>query len=310
MKALLLHAVGDLRIVERDTPSPADDEVLVTVAAAGICGSDVHSARDGGLLRNPPIVMGHEFTGWAEGERVVVNPLITCGRCGRCRAGDDHLCRQRSIIGIQRPGGFAEQVTVPRRSLVPLPSEVSFTTGAVIEPLAVAWHAVRSAALSPGMRVAVLGAGPIGLLVALLCVDAGAGVTTVDLAQGRLDLAAELGAESRTDLAGEYDVTFDVVGLEATRRPALEHLRPGGLSVWVGNETPTAGFDAQDLVRTDKHIVGSAAYRRDEFETAATLVDERVAPWVVEEALDDGPALFAMLMGDQPDKPVKVVLRP
>lgn len=311
MRAVLLREIGVVELVDVDDPVPGDSEVVVEVALSGVCGSDVHSARDGGLLRTPPIVMGHEFSALLGERRVTVNPMISCDACDSCSRGQDHLCRNRRIIGIQRPGAFAARVAVPERSLVDIPAHVSMEAAAMIEPLAVALHAVRLCEPGSGDRVAIIGAGTIGLLVAYLCASLSERVSVVDLDPTRLLLARGLGVDdARQFLEGEYDVVFDAAGTEVTHRLSLQHLRPGGTAVWVGNESPESAFDAQMLVRIEQRVIGSAAYGRDDFQSAAGLIDDRVLEWATIRPLHEGPATIYELMEPRPGGPVKVLLRP
>ena len=298
-------------MVDLDEPEPGESEVVVEVSVAGICGSDVHAVRDGGLLRVPPIVMGHEFSGIVDGRRVAVNPMISCGVCDGCGRGQPHLCRDRRIVGIQRPGGLAARVAVPVSCLVDLPEHVSLETGAMIEPLAVAHHAVSLCKPAPGDRVGILGSGTIGLLVAYLCTASSDDVSIADPDPYRLSFAEPIGVAAVGDrLQGEFDIVFDAVGSSTTHRLSLEHLRPGGTTVWVGNESPDPGFDAQMLVRIEQTIIGSAAYTPDDFREAAGLISNDVLQWATIRRLEDGPAVIYDLMEPSPGGPIKVLFRP
>lgn len=298
-------------MVDADEPVPAESEVLVDVAVAGICGSDVHAARDGGLLRTPPIVMGHEFSGMVGSRRVAVNPMISCGECEYCVTDRSHLCRNRVIIGIQRAGGLAPKVSVPESSLVDLPDRVSMEAGAMVEPLAVAHHAVALCRPGAGDRVGILGAGTIGLLISFLCTDLSEDVHVADPDHRRLEFARGLGATgSGETLEGEFDIVFDAVGSATTHRLSLEHLKPGGTTVWVGNESRDPGFDAQMLVRIEQRVIGSAAYGPEDFKAAAGLIDDRVLEWADLRSLDEAPEVIYQLMEPAPGGPVKVLFRP
>ncbi len=298
-------------MVDLEEPQVAESEVVVDVAVAGICGSDVHAARDGGLLRTPPIVMGHEFSGTVGSRRVAVNPMISCLQCEYCTKGHLHLCRNRVIIGIQRAGALAPKVVVPRSSLVDLPDDVSMEAGAMVEPLAVAHHAVSLCRPGAGDRVGILGAGTIGLLVAFLCTDLSDAVSIADPSDHRLAFARRLGVTAATErLEGEFDVIFDAVGNEATHRLSLEHLKPGGTTVWVGNENREPAFDAQMLVRIEQRVIGSAAYSPGDFSAAAGLIDDRVLEWATFRSLDEAPEVIYELMEPAPGGPVKVLFRP
>lgn len=311
MKGVLLREVGVVELVELDEPEPAESEVIVEVKAAGICGSDVHSARDGGLLRTPPLVIGHEFAGMHDGRRVAVNPMVVCNACTNCTAGRSNLCENRWIIGIQRPGGLASMVAVPRACLVELPDTVPLEAGAMVEPLAVAVHAVELGQIQSGNSVAILGAGTIGLMIAHLCSELSIDVSVADPNRHRLGVAEAIGVTTAAEvLAGSFDIVFDAVGSVETHRLSMEHLRAGGMAVWVGNEDPAPGFDAQMLVRIEQRIVGSAAYTHDDFAKAASKIDESVLEWATVLPLEAAPETIYSLMKPGSSGPVKYLFRP
>jgi threonine dehydrogenase-like Zn-dependent dehydrogenase len=267
------------------------------------------------------LVMGHEFAGVTpDGRHVTVNPIVSCGRCDLCRRGLRHVCRQRAIIGVHRQGAFAEHVAVPRSAIHPLPAGMDFATGTMVEPVANAVHAWHIAGAEVGARVGIIGAGPIGLACLLVAGHAGAGsIAVADLAPDRRALARRLGAsEVAADLDGEhgehgelaeFDVTFDAVGTPVTRRTAVERLRPGGTAVFIGLHGPEAGLDANDLVRAEKRVLGSFAYRDDEFATALRLASVFDLGWLQTFPLAHGPVLFAQLLAGRTDV-VKAVLQP
>lgn len=298
-------------MTELEEPVPSETEAVVEVQAAGICGSDVHAARDGGLLRTPPLVMGHEFSGVSEGRRVAVNPMISCNTCVRCVAGQSNLCENRSIIGIQRAGGLAPRVAVPKECLVDLPDHVSVEVGAMVEPLAVALHAVGLSDLQPGDSIAILGAGTIGLMIAYLCIGSAAHVSVAEPNPHRSRLARQMGAATASEeLKGVFDIVFDAVGSATTHRLSLEHLRPGGTTIWVGNESADPAFDAQMLVRIEQRIVGSAAYTSADFIAAASRIDDQLLEWAEVRPLEEAPQTIYSLMEPTAGGPVKVLFRP
>jgi threonine dehydrogenase-like Zn-dependent dehydrogenase len=265
VKALVFTAPGTVELLDVPEPDPAPGDVLVQVRAAGICGSELHGARRPGF-RKPPLIMGHEFAGvGADGTAVVINPILSCGRCAECQRGLRNVCRNREIIGVHRAGGFAERVAVPASALRPLPPGLSWEAAALVEPAANAVHAWNQAggalgacADATGARVAVIGCGAIGLLCAAMVLSGGAGrVDVTDLSPDRLAAAQRLGAEAAgPSLSGEYDVVIDAVGSAATRAASVAHQRPVGWpsgSGWPGRRlasTPTrwsgarSGFSA------------------------------------------------------------------
>jgi threonine dehydrogenase-like Zn-dependent dehydrogenase len=311
MMALVFTGPGELEMQDVPEPEPADGEVLVHVRRAGICGSELHGARHPGF-RVPPLIMGHEFAGVSDdGTSVLVNPLLSCGHCTLCRQGLRHLCADRALLGVHRSGGFAERVAVPVSAMRPLPDWLAWSAAAVVEPAANAVHAWALAGGRPGLRVAVLGCGAIGLLCLLAARAGGADqVAVTDLSPLRLDAARRLGADTAgTELTGEYDVIFDAVGSARTRAQSIAHQRPGGVAVWLGLAETEPGFDAQALVRGEKRVLGSFAYTDDEFSRAADLLRDADLSWAVPYPLADGAQIFTELMNGRLD-PVKALLQP
>lgn len=311
MQALVFTGPGMMEMLDMPEPDVADGEVLVHVRSAGICGSELHGARHPGF-RVPPLIMGHEFAGVSDdGSPVIINPILSCGRCDLCVRGLRQTCRHRAIIGVHRAGGFAERVAVPRSTLVPLPGGLAWDAAATVEPAANAVHAWQLAGGARGQRVAVLGCGAIGLLCLLVAVaDGAASVEVTDLAPGRLDAARRLGASAAREAPeGEYDVIIDAVGSAVTRAQSVAHQRPGGTAVWLGLNEPPAEFDGQDLVRGEKRVLGSFAYSDEEFRRAAELVQGWDLSWISPYPLADGADIFTDLMNGG-HYPVKATLRP
>jgi alcohol dehydrogenase len=310
MHALVFTMPGVMEVQHVSRPRAADGEVLVSVRAAGICGSELHGFRAAGF-RAPPLIMGHELAGeTADGRRVVVNPLISCGTCDLCGRGRPQLCRTRQLVGVHRDGGFAEQVAVPETAVHELPAGMSWESAVLAEPLANAVHAWGQVRPEPDARVAVIGAGAIGLVCLLIALDRGLGdVTVVDRSPGRLALATRLGAtRCAPDLEGEYDIVIDAVGAAATRRLAVERLRPGGASVWLGLAGEDPGFDGNGLVRAEKRVVGSFAYRPEDFAHALQRAPQLELAWASPIAFEDAHRTF-MELADGAADPVKAVIR-
>src|SRR5919202_2750316 len=207
MKALVYEGAWQMPLREMERPEPGPEDVIVQVRAAGICGSDVHGFMGATGRRKPPIVMGHEFTGtvtatgeqvtrFRVGDRVVVQPLLTCGVCENCRAGLPNICLNRSGLGMNLNGAYAEAVRVPQQMVYALPDEMSWEQGAMVEPLAVALHAVNLTPFSLMDTVVIIGAGTIGLLTLLAAQRKGAGkIILTDLNAHRLEIARQLGAD-------------------------------------------------------------------------------------------------------------------
>ena len=260
MKAYVLHGINDLRLEEKAIPEMEPDQVLVQVRAAGICGSDIPRIFQTGTY-SFPTVPGHEFSGVVAevgaqadksrlGQHVGVFPLIPCMKCGPCRQKAYELCRHYSYLGSRTDGGFAEYVAVPRENLVVLPEGVSFEAAAMLEPMAVAVHAMRLAQAKPGQTVVIYGLGTIGLLLTMYLKEAG--IERVLVAGNKdqqrqfavmLGVAAEDFCDTRTQELGSWlkgrtdgaDVFFECIGKSDTIAEAIDLTAPLGTVQLVGN---------------------------------------------------------------------------
>jgi L-iditol 2-dehydrogenase len=249
MKAARLHGPGDVRMHEEAAPEPGPGDALVRVGAVGICGSDLHWFGEGGIgdsALTAPLVLGHEIAGTVEGgpldgRLVAVDPAIPCGGCDTCGRGLGHLCPAVRFAGHgSLDGGMRELMAWPAALLHPLPPALTAADGALLEPLGVAIHAVDLGKVGPRAHVAVVGCGPIGLLIIQVARHRGARVVlAVDPLAHRRELAVRVGAESASspdDAVGDLDadVAFDVVGSAAAVETAVRAARPGGRAVLVG----------------------------------------------------------------------------
>jgi 2-desacetyl-2-hydroxyethyl bacteriochlorophyllide A dehydrogenase len=340
MQALVFHGIHQLAVEDVPEPVLAPGEVLVQVAACGICGSDLHGYLGHSARRNRsiPLIMGHEFTGRvaalgpeatgdiAVGQRVVVQPQIYCGRCRACRAGLSNICPNMAILGIERAGAFAERVAVPANRLFPLPDGLSDRDGALVETLAVEVHLFRQTAHPLLRTVVVLGAGAQGLLAVQLARLAGASqIIATDMMPHRLRLAEQMGATTvlRADgdvVAGVMGLTagwgaefvVDAVGASATRRQGIAALAPGGTFGLVGlgpGETP---IDFGPVINRELTLRGSYCYSDDDFVRALELIATghiQVRGMLDEAPLREGASCFEQLM-DPAAGLTKVVLHP
>ena len=343
MKALLLTAYNLLEYTDVPVPAIGPEDVLVRVKACGICGSDVHGLDGSTRRRVPPLIMGHEASGviadvgenvtaWHAGERVTFDSTVYCGTCHFCRRGLINLCDDRRVLGVscadyRQHGAFAEYVALPQRILYRLPDALSFEQAAMVEALSVALHAVARTPVSLNDTAVVVGAGMIGLLVVQALRVAGCGhVVAVDLAQARLDLACQLGAdEGLTPDSGDVvarvlertagrgaDVAFEVVGITSTLTLATQCLRKGGSLTLVGNLSPATEFLLQSVVTRELTLYGSCA-SRGEYPACLDLIARRainvdalisaVAP------LAEGASWFKRLYDREPGL-MKVILTP
>ncbi len=261
MKAWKLYGINDLRFEETGMPSPGEGQVLLKVKAAGICGSDIQRVFETGAHRHP-LVIGHEFSGVVEAagsgvdenwlqRRVGVFPLIPCGKCAPCEQRKYEMCRSYDYLGSRSDGGFAEYVTVPAGNLIELPETVSFEEAAMLEPMAVAVHAMRHAAgLSRSAAAAICGFGTIGALLAAFLLEAGYEnlyvVGNKEFQKKRalaLGIAPEHYCDSRRqdvrawlqEQAGGTDIFFECTGRNQVLNWGIESARPSGRIILVGN---------------------------------------------------------------------------
>ena len=343
MNALLLSQYKHLEIATLPVPVPEPFDVLVQVAACGICGSDVHGYDGTSGRRIPPIVMGHEAAGivaavgaevrgFAVGDRVTFDSTVYCGLCAFCRKGEVNLCDDRQVVGVScgdysRAGAFAEYVAVPARIVYKLPENLAFAEAAMLEAVSVALHAVAVSELKGGETALVIGAGMIGLLTLQAARVAGCSqVFVADIDATRLNSAAGLGADktilaSGAELTQEIlrltrgrgvDVVLEAVGRNETIAAAIDCVRKGGTATLIGNITPQVNLPLQKVVSRQIRLQGSCA-SSGEYPKAMELMAEekiRVGPLITAVApLSDGPAWFDRLHSGEPNL-MKVVLDP
>ncbi|MGB6131633.1 MAG: galactitol-1-phosphate 5-dehydrogenase [Acidobacteriaceae bacterium] len=342
MKALVLHQYRELELTEVPAPSPGSDEVLIRIAACGICGSDVHGYDGSSGRRIPPIVMGHEAAGtvaatganataFRVGDRVTFDSTISCGNCPFCRRGEINLCDRREVIGVscqdyRRDGAFAEFIALPQRVLYRLPEQMTFAEAAMLEAVSVALHAVKVSEVSRGESALVVGAGMIGLLTLQALRSAGCGrVLIADIDATRLRLAETLGATETLCLSGEdlcreiarrtgsgVDAAFEAVGRNETVQAAIQSVRKGGTVTLIGNVSPKAELPLQVVVNRQLRLQGTAA-SAGEYPEAIEKVscgEIQVKPLISAVApLAEGPEWFRRLYAHEPNL-MKVVLAP
>lgn len=301
MLALRLHPDRQLRFHDEPVPEPGPAEVLIRVTEVGLCGSDRHWLTDrwiGDAVLDRPLVLGHEFAGTVEsgderGRRVAVDPAVSCGECEPCRTGVANLCPSVRFAGHGTvDGALREFIAWPEASLVPIPDRLMPGEGALVEPLAVAIHAVDLGRVGAGARVGVIGCGPIGLLLVALSQAAGATtVTASDPHRHRLDAAIHFGAsaaieahESADDTAAilattsgrGFDVVFDAAGEPEAVDTSIATARPGGLVVLVGIPSDDrTTFAASVARRKGLTLVLSRRSTMDSFRRAAQLAEAR-----------------------------------
>jgi 2-desacetyl-2-hydroxyethyl bacteriochlorophyllide A dehydrogenase len=338
MKAAVYLGKEDIQVREWPEPKLEAGEVLLRVRYAGICGTDmlIHSGRHPRVV--PPRVLGHEIFGsvveavsdtgkhWKPGARVAVYPLISCGQCAPCREGDAHVCEKLGLIGIDTDGGMAELVKARPDQLFPLPDAVSDDQAALVEPLSVAVHAVRTSGFRPGDSTAVMGAGPIGNLVAQVLRASGArAVVVAEVKDLRRELAERQGfrtfnpakenvCEAARRLNGEpaVDRVFEASGAAAAVHDAIEVCRVGGEIVWVGLPKTPPEVNILRLVFKEIQTTGVRVYRPVDYRVAISLLEGRAVN--VEPLITDRLTLKDVALGfarmHEADRSLKILFTP
>jgi L-iditol 2-dehydrogenase len=286
MKAMVLEGKKKIELKDIEKPTPGLNDVIVRIKATSICGTDLHLYQ-GLLPAKVPMVLGHEASGEITevganvksakvGEKVYIDPILTCGECRLCTIGRYNVCENRRVIGHDiAEGTFCEYVRVPETNVFAIPKTISFEEAALIETTSVAVHSVKRARIDLGDNVAILGAGPIGLLAIQAARIAGAGATIVtEIQPNRIKLADQLGADEVIDASqGDVekkimeltngvgpDVVMEVIGRPDTVEQAIRLVRKGGRVVVVGLTTIPAKLEILLLTRRELEIIGSNAY--------------------------------------------------
>jgi len=294
----MVESPRQISFQETTLPDPSPHEVTIQVKACAICGSDVHVYKGMHPAAPLPAGIGHELSGvvaevgkevtrFKVGDRVCMNPMLFCGKCHYCRLSEYNHCLQVTFCYRIGQSGFAQYINRDEDWVYPLPSAISYGEGAVIEPTATAVHGVQSSPIKLGSRIAIFGAGPIGLLILQAAKAHGATwAAVVDIVDYRLELARRLGADVTVNATREdpvarireltqglgVDVSFECVGLELTMRQSLMVLKKGGTAMALGVfEKPMVELNLQDMVNRELQIRAILAYVWD-FGTALDLV--------------------------------------
>ncbi len=313
MKALVYTATNEVVYRDEPDPTPGEGEVLVKVAASGICGSDMHAWHGKDARRTPPLILGHEaagviVSGPREGAPVVINPLMTCGRCALCDQGYSHLCAERELIGMRLPGAYAEYVTIAESNVIELSAGMSFVEASLTEPTAAALHAlnlarVQSARPLAELKTLVIGGGAIGLLTALLlkmygCRDL---VVAETHAERRRSAAEHVGCQVHDPLndpalpADAFGLVIDAVGGGVTRKAAMAAIEPGGILVHIGLMDAGGELDIRKLTLFEITLVGVYCYTPADVRAAAQAIERgRLGDlsWVETRPLSEGAQAF------------------
>ena len=316
MKALVYTQPKELQLQDRPHPELSLGEVILKIDAVGICGSDMHAWHGHDPRRKPGLVLGHEFVGtvaesaakgFEPGTRFTGNPLITCGVCDYCVQGRNNLCSNRAMVGMTRPGAYAEYMSIPASSLIAMPQEMSDMAASLTEPAATAWHAVNLSlrVLARPVHecaVLVIGGGAIGMLAALLLKHLG--VTRLTLSEPnplrREAVATHAGCQTidpRQQAPAEngYDYVFDAVGAKVTRQQALAAIKPGGVIMHVGLQDWASEIDMRKLTLAEITLLGTYTYTTADLRATVAALHAGAfgdLSWVEQRPLADGPRTF------------------
>ena len=319
MKALVYTQPNEMQLLDRPDPVPGQGEVVLKIDAVGICGSDMHAFHGHDPRRKPGLVLGHEFAGtiaksldakWKEGTRVTGNPLITCGACDFCLQGRDNLCANRTMVGMTRPGAFADYMSIPASSLVAIPQGMPAHIAAATEPAATALHALNLvmrvlARPLPECRALVIGGGAIGLFSALLLRSYGCRDVTVAETNAARRSSAERETVCKTldplDKApseNHFDFVIDAVGAKATRSSALAAVKPGGVMMHIGLQDWASEIDMRKLTLAEITLLGTYTYTMADLRATVAALHEGAfgsMSWLEQRPLSEGPQAFADL---------------
>lgn len=297
MRQVVIRAPGQIEITTAEVPALGPGNVLVETSVVGLCGSDFHATEGKHPFVELPYFPGHEVagvvaavgpevTGFSPGDRVLVEPNVVCGVCEHCRSGRYNLCARLAVFGFQIPGALADKFTIPVDRLHAVPQALTDAQAALVEPLSTVMHAIRVAGDLAGRRVAILGAGSIGLLTLVAARAEGAvAVAVTDLQADKLDRARRLGAtvafdprrpeivhRMRDALGGRPDYTFDCVSNQASIEQAIALAHKGGSVIVVGVATGTVSIPLPIIQDGEIRIEGSAMYVRQDVERAIEFI--------------------------------------
>jgi L-iditol 2-dehydrogenase len=297
MRQATMTAPGVVDVREVPPPEPGEDEVLVRIHRIGVCGSDVHVNHGRHPFTSYPVIQGHEFAGVLDrlgqgvrdlrvGTKVTGLPQVTCGVCRPCRRGDYHICDVLKVQGFQAPGCAQDFFVTRADRIVPLPDAFSFEQGALVEPTAVAVHAVTRAGGVRGRQVVVIGAGPIGNLLAQVARAEGAEVLISDVSPFRIEIAKRCGirhvADARTERLAQaaartlgadgFDVAFECAGVQAAIDEAVGGIQKGGTIILVAVYADRPHMDTALIQDRELNVLGTLMYKREDFERAVELI--------------------------------------
>ena len=297
MYALVYTGTNKIDFREEKDPIAKPGETLIKVKASGICGSDMHAYHGNDERRIPPLILGHEVSGTSlegkyKNKDVVINPLISCEKCDYCKNQREHLCPERTMIGmstpIKREGGLAELVSVPEKNIFEVPKKLSIKEAALAEPAAVALHAVLLAEQNlkkplSECKILIQGAGAIGLLCGLVLnkEKKSTNIIMSDPNKKRLDECAKylkanfVSPNDKSIKENNFDLILESVGLEVTRHQAIKSIAPGGTIVHIGLTQPSGTFNFKKLTIQEITLVGTYCYTNIDFQKTLEILTEK-----------------------------------
>ena len=330
MKALVYTDHETLIYRNENDATPKDGEELIKVNASGICGSDMHAYHGLDDRRIPPLILGHEISGinQKDNSSVVINPLITCMKCQDCQDGREHICSDRSLLGMTKPvaraGGFAEFVTAPSKNIFSVPLSANLQNLSLTEPTAVAFHAVKIAEKVSfkninEAKILIIGGGAIGLLVALVLKAKNAEkITIVDTNIKRLNVCKTASSyevalpDDDSIKDNNYDIVFDAVGFEITRKKSIQCIQQGGVIIHIGLSQPAGKFDFRKTTLQEITFVGTYCYTNEDFkQSLGMLIAKELGSlaWLDYRPLKDGAKAFREIHDGTTASP-KIILLP
>lgn len=340
MRALRYLGAKTLKVEKIEVPTLQDGEVLLKIKAVGICGSDVHGYLGLTGRRIPPMTLGHEFSGevadlgnhvdgFQIGDGVIVQPINFCGECSNCLQGYTNMCLNKRFFGVlTEDGAMAEYLNVPAKLLYRLPESCSFEDGALAEPYAVGYGAVKKAGNLEGKDILIIGAGTIGLcILQLVKLQNPASIIVCDLSDRRLKTALELGADHAVNPAKEdyleaigtytscrmVDLSIEAVGVQATANQSIKSLKMAGTAIWVGMSQKDMTINMQDVVVSARNILGTFNYTHEEFGEVIEILGSGKLDTqkliTAKVSLEDAPAYFDRIH-EMPDEYIKVLVDP
>lgn len=292
MRSIRYYGIHDVRVENIEKPSCGEKEVLIRVVYSGICGSDLHIYNQGMFIQSIPETMGHEFSGIVEetgekvsgfqkGDKVTANPMVPCHACVSCDMGSYNTCENLGFIGEVRPGCFADYIVLPEDVVISVGNDADLRQMVLAEPLAVALHVCKRAALSSEDVIAVIGVGPVGLLIieAAIKIFGVRNITAVDLSKQRQRMAADAGAAETCSVLNQgayYNKVIEAAGTPGSFNTAIEHVRPNGDLYIVSIFEKGADVDINKIVSGQISLIGCNVYTEEDFRESVDMIRQRI----------------------------------